>query len=114
MEVFPEMPLADWVETKETLHRFLQVVGKQVVGKIRLAAGVRRNHWWNVPYHLTGRGITSRPMGLVDGNSIFTIDFNFVVHRLLVHALDGGARPSRWLASRSRRSTRPRWRRWAA
>jgi len=51
------MPLAEWQDTKATLHRFCQVVGK-----LRLAASVRRNHWWNVPFHLTGRGITTRPM----------------------------------------------------
>ena len=84
MELFPAMPLGEWQDTKCTLHRFAQVVGK-----IRLAAAVRRNHWWNVPFHLTGRGITSRPMGLTDGNPIFTIDFDFVDHRLLVAAGDG-------------------------
>lgn len=84
MELFPAMPLAEWADTKATLHRFAQVVGK-----IRLAAGIRRNHWWHVPYHLTGRGITTRPMGLVDGNPTFTIDFDFVDHRLVVHVLDG-------------------------
>ena len=84
MELFTPMPLAEWVVTKETLHRFLQVAGK-----IRLAASVRRNHWWNVAYHLTGRGITTRPMGLADGNPIFTIDFDFADHRLAVNALDG-------------------------
>lgn len=84
MELFPAMPLEDWVATKETLHRFLQVVGK-----IRLAASVRRNHWWNVAFHLTGRGITTRPMGLIDGNPVFTIDFDFTGHRLNVDALDG-------------------------
>jgi hypothetical protein len=60
------------------------------VGKIRLAASVRRNHWWNVPFHLTGRGITTRPMGRADGNPIFTIDLDFVDHQLRVHTLDGG------------------------
>jgi hypothetical protein len=60
-----------------------------VVGKIRLAASARRNHWWNVPFHLTGRGITSRPMGQVDGNPIFSIDFDFVDHHLVVTDLDG-------------------------
>ena len=84
MELFPAMPLVEWQDTKSTLHRFAQVVGK-----IRLATSVRRNHWWNVPFHLTGRGITSRPMGLVDGNPIFTIDFDFVDHRLIVAAADG-------------------------
>ena len=78
---FPPMPLEDWAATKETLHRFLQIVGK-----IRLASAPRRNHWWNVPFHLTGRGITTRPMGV---DPIFTIDFDFVDHRLLVTNVTG-------------------------
>jgi hypothetical protein len=86
MELFPPMPLDSWRDTKETLHRFCQVVGK-----LRLAAGVRRNHWWNVPFHLTGRGITTRPTGLADGGPVFTVDFDFVDHRLRVQTLDGGA-----------------------
>ena len=86
MQLFPPIPLSDWADTKATLHRFCQIVGK-----IRLASSVRRNHWWNVPFHLTGRGITTRPMGQVDGNPIFTIDFDFVDHQLRVHSLDGAA-----------------------
>jgi hypothetical protein len=87
MELFPPVPLAEWRDTKETLHRFAQIVGK-----IRLAASARRNHWWNVPFHVTGRGITTRPMGQVDGNPIFTIDFDFVAHRLVVMTLEGEER----------------------
>src|SRR3954470_20515827 len=81
MERFPAIPLAEWRDTKETLHRFVQVVGK-----VRLAASARRNHWWNVPLHVTGRGTTTRPMGT---GPIFTIDFDFLDHRLVVNALDG-------------------------
>ena len=84
MELFPPMPLDQWRDTKETLHRFCQIVGK-----LRLAASVRRNHWWNVPFHLTGRGITTRPMGLADGDPIFTIDFDFIDHQLRINTLDG-------------------------
>jgi hypothetical protein len=86
MEQFPPIPLAEWRDTKETLHRFCQVIGK-----IRLAASVRRNHWWNVPFHLTGRGITTRPMGQIDGNPGFTVDFDFVDHQLHIHTLEGRA-----------------------
>ena len=78
---FPPMPLEAWVDSKETLHRFLQIVGK-----IRLAAAPRRNHWWNVPFHLTGRGITTRPMG---SNPTFAIDFDFINHRLEINTIDG-------------------------
>ncbi len=80
-ERFPPMPLEAWADTKATLHRFAQIVGK-----IRLAASVRRNHWWNVPFHLTGRGITTRPMGR---DPLFTIDFDFVDHRLVAHSITG-------------------------
>lgn len=86
MELFPPIPLAAWADTKSTVHRFAQVIGK-----VRLAAAPRRNHWWSVPFHLSGRGMTTRPMGLVDGNPIFTIDFDFVAHQLLVYSIDGHA-----------------------
>jgi Family of unknown function (DUF5996) len=84
MDMFPPIPLTRWQDSKNTLHRFAQIIGK-----IRLASSVRRNHWWNVPYHLTGRGITTRPMGVVDGNPVFAIDFDFVDHLLVARALDG-------------------------
>jgi hypothetical protein len=84
MELFPAFPLDEWYETKQTIHRF-----EQIVGKVRLAHSPRRNHWWNVPFHLTGRGITSRPMGLADGNPVFTVDFDFVRHELVASNLAG-------------------------
>lgn len=84
MEWFPAMPLESWSDTKETVHRFTQIVGK-----VRLALSVRRNHWWNVAFHLTGRGITTRPTGGFGGTPIFTVDFDFVGHRLVVDRLDG-------------------------
>ena len=72
---------ADWQPTKDTLHRFAQVVGK-----LRLSQSPRRNHWWNVPFHLTGTGITTRPMGV---EPIFAVDFDFVDHRLVVATSEG-------------------------
>ncbi len=82
MELFPDIPFPAWRHTFATLHRFAQIVGK-----IRLAASPRRNHWWNVPFHVTGRGITTRPM--TDGTTIFTIDFDFLDHRGDISALTG-------------------------
>lgn len=73
---FPPIPYEAWLESKETLHRFLQIAGK-----IRLSTAPGRNHWWHIAYHLTGRGITTRPMG---DEPIFAIDFDFVDHRLIV------------------------------
>jgi uncharacterized protein DUF5996 len=79
--LFPPMPLSAWFDTKQTLHRYLQIVGK-----VRLDQGPSRNHWWNVPFHLTGRGLTTRPMG---ADPVFTIDLDLVDHRLEVAGLSG-------------------------
>lgn len=73
-----------WVPTRETLHRF-----EQIVGKVRLAHSIRRNHWWNVPFHLTASGITTRPMGT---SPTFAIDLDFVEHRLIVATTEGERR----------------------
>ncbi|MFG3690176.1 DUF5996 family protein [Micromonospora sp. NPDC047740] len=80
-ELFPPIPLSAWADSKETVHRFTQIVGK-----IRLNQAPPRNHWWHVPFHLTGRGITSRPMGR---DLVFAIDFDFVDHRLAINTLAG-------------------------
>jgi Family of unknown function (DUF5996) len=79
--LFPPMPLEEWQDTKQTLHRFLQIAGK-----VRLDQSPLRNHWWNVPFHLTARGLTSRPMGW---DSFFSIDFDFVEHLLRVDSSTG-------------------------
>jgi hypothetical protein len=78
---WPDLRDTSWPEALATLHRFTQLVGK-----ISLAASPRRNHWWNVAFHMTGRGITTRPIG---GDPIFTIDFDFLHHRLMATTVDG-------------------------
>jgi hypothetical protein len=45
---FPPLPLEDWEQTKNTLHLFLQVVGK-----VRLALHPKTNHWWHVTFSVS-------------------------------------------------------------
>ena len=51
----PELHLADWRATRDTLHLY-----SQIIGKIRLATTAPRNHWWNVPLYVDVRGLTTR------------------------------------------------------
>src|SRR5581483_3086990 len=51
----PELHLADWRTTKDTLHLYCQIVGK-----VRLASTPPRNQWWNVPLYVATRGLTTR------------------------------------------------------
>jgi hypothetical protein len=71
----PQLPLEEWEPTKETLHLWIQIVGK-----IRLASTPPANHWWNVPLYVTARGLTTRRMQHRDVT--FEIDFDFLEHEL--------------------------------
>jgi uncharacterized protein DUF5996 len=79
----PDLPLTDWEPTKDTLHLWLQIVGK-----IRLASTAPRNHWWNVPLYLDIRGLTTRRMQASNGVT-FEIVFDFVDHRLVASTNTG-------------------------
>jgi hypothetical protein len=75
--MFPPLPLEDWQETKNTLHLYLQIVGK-----IRLALFPRLNHWWHVPLYVSSRGLTTQAIPYGYGN--FEIEFDFIEHRLMI------------------------------
>jgi hypothetical protein len=85
-EAFPPLPLAEWKESKNTLHLYLQIVGK-----IRLTVFPRLNHWWHVPLYVSARGLTTRaiPYGL----GSFEIEFDFIEHALVIKT-SAGARKS--------------------
>ncbi len=81
-ELFPPLPLEGWEDTKQTLHRF-----GQIVGKIRLAAMPHMNHWWHVPFYVTTRGLTGNPMP--HREMTFAIDFDFIDHKLVITTSTG-------------------------
>lgn len=74
--VWPELPYAGWRDTLETLHRWIQVVGK-----IRLAQTPFEAEWQNVPLQLTARGLTTGPVPC--GDVAFEVAFDFIDHRLV-------------------------------
>lgn len=79
---FPEMPLDEWRNTKNTLHLYLQIVGK-----IRLKMHPRINHWWHVPLYVSPRGLTTRTIPCSGGN--FEIEFDFCDHELKMRTSSG-------------------------
>jgi len=67
---FPPLPLEEWEDTKNTLHLFLQIVGK-----VRLALFPKMNHWWHVPFYVSVRGLTTGSIPYED--MTFEMEFNF-------------------------------------
>ncbi|HXW61871.1 MAG TPA: DUF5996 family protein [Candidatus Acidoferrales bacterium] len=72
---WPALPLADWAETRDTLHMWTQIVGK-----LRLALSPRVNHWWEVPFYVTPRGLTTSAIPYLRG--LFEAEFDFLAHVL--------------------------------
>jgi len=84
MDDWPALPYDDWLDTRDTLHMYTQVVGK-----IRLALSPFEPEWANVPLYVTARGLTTSPVPY--GLRTFDVEFDFVDHRLVLRANDGGA-----------------------
>ena len=82
---WPELHIADWQATRDTLHMWTQIVGK-----IRLKQSPLVNHWWEVPLYVTARGLTTSPIPY--GGGAFEILFDFIGHRLLIETSPGPAR----------------------
>jgi hypothetical protein len=81
----PPLPLAEWQNTQATLHLWMQVVGK-----IQLALTPLVNHWWNVTFFLTARGIETQ--ALPYARETLQIRFDFIDHNLVILTSRGETR----------------------
>jgi Family of unknown function (DUF5996) len=72
---WPALPYEAWKGTYETLHMWMQIVGK-----IRLERMPWLNHCWQVTLYPTARGLTTGRMPY--GDEHLQIDFDFVAHQL--------------------------------
>jgi hypothetical protein len=94
-DLLPALPFDSWKDTIATLHMWTQVVGK-----VRLKLCPLVNHWWNVPFYLTARGMTTSAMPYPQATSSASIQrtipgtievrFDFIDHQLRLETSDGG------------------------
>ena len=70
---WPALSYEDGRDTLETLHLWIQIVGK-----VRLAQSPWLNHSWHATLYVTDRGLTTSP--IPHGQRSFQIDFDFVDH----------------------------------
>lgn len=82
---WPPLPLDEWIETRETVHLWTQMIGKV---KLELCPFI--NQWWEVALSLTATGLSS---GLIPaGSRSFEIDLDLLAGRLAIRTSDGDAR----------------------
>ena len=85
MSEWPELDVANWAATRDTLHMWTQMAGK-----IRMALAPPLNHWWHVTLYVSARGLTTSPMPL-DGRSLELV-FDFAGDRFRVLCSDESVR----------------------
>ncbi len=78
----PALLVDEWAETRQTLHMWLQIVGK-----IRMINAAPLNHYWHVTLVVTPRGLSTGHVS--DRRGAFDIEFDFVAHELVVRRDDG-------------------------
>jgi hypothetical protein len=83
--LWPPLPLEAWRGTKETLHRYAQIVGK-----LQLALTPEVNHFWNVGLRVTARGLATT--ALPYGNRVFDVELDLVEHLARARTSDGQTR----------------------
>lgn len=81
-ECWPALPLDSWKNTCTTLHMWTQIVGK-----VRLRLTPLINHWWNVPFYVTARGLTTSRIPYKD--RAFELRFDLREHQLVLETSDG-------------------------
>ncbi len=79
---WPALELSSWIDTRDTLQLWLQIVGK-----VRLAQTPWINHSWHSTLYVTARGLTTSL--IPHGERQFQIDLDLIDHRLIVQSSDG-------------------------
>jgi hypothetical protein len=82
MSTWPSLPLAEWQDTRDTLHMW-----SQIVGKVRMALAPPVNHWWHTTLYLSPRGLTTSL--IPHGPGGLEIEFDFRAHRLTMETTEG-------------------------
>jgi hypothetical protein len=82
---WPSLVVDDWTPTRESLHMWLQIVGK--IRKVHLPL---INHWWQVTLYVTPRGLTTGTMPSED--AVFDMEFDFITSVLAIRHSDGRQR----------------------
>lgn len=82
--LFPELPIEKWEPTKETLHRYLQILGKI---KLELMPLPYQNHWWHIKLYINSRGFSTDSIPY--GGFVFDISIDCILHEVIVRSSTG-------------------------
>lgn len=80
---FPPLTLADWKETRDTLHKYCRIAGS-----IRENLSAPHPHWWHISLRVTDKGLSTTPIPK-DKNTPgqnFELIFDFQNHHIIIES----------------------------
>jgi hypothetical protein len=80
--LWPELPYEAWRDTRDTLHMYVQIVGK-----VRHTLSPKEPDWGHAPLYVTARGLNTSP--IPHPNGVFDIDVDLVDHVVSVRTTEG-------------------------
>lgn len=81
---WPALAVSSWKPTHDTLHMWLQIVGK-----FRMNSSPPINHWWHATLRVTARGLSTGAIPMPDGR--VELAFDFIDNLLHLRRSDGRA-----------------------
>lgn len=79
----PTLTLNNWIATRDTLHKY-----SQMVGKVRELMSTPNPHWWHISLRVSAKGLTTTPIAK-DKNSpgqTFEVIFDLANHHLVIES----------------------------
>lgn len=80
---WPTLYFSDIQDTLETLHQWIQIVGK-----IRLRTMPWQNHSWHSALYISAHGFSTH--GIPYKGQVFQLDFDFIQHKLIIQSSHAG------------------------
>ena len=82
MTVWPALAYDGWVDTLDTLHLILQILGK-----VRVALAPPEPEWAHITLYVSARGLTTGPVPSSVG--LFDVEADLLHHEVVVRTADG-------------------------
>jgi hypothetical protein len=79
---WPALPYGEWVDTLDTLHMILQILGK-----VRVALSPKEPEWAHIALYVSARGLTTGPVPSNVG--LFDVEADLAHHEVVIRTAGG-------------------------
>jgi hypothetical protein len=84
MSAWPDLVYDEWVETLDTVHMIVQILGK-----VRVALSPKEPEWAHITLYVSARGLSTGAIPLPSGDGVFDVEADFLAHEVVLRSSTG-------------------------